>query len=483
MNLWETPIIPFNEISGSHQGVVIKAALQSLQLSELGVGANATVSGTSFDFTRGGVFASTLADYIDYTLSAGQIERLSGQGRIQFEVLRDSILDIDTDDNVLAGFMTAANASTGAVIRLVKQASAKPSMWTTRQGALKVNAAWATGNGEAAAAQPLVVVTDDMPAWVTIVLSWDASFLWWSIFGETVCKARHAPSFGAVTKFRLSLDASTTANRVVLRNLILSEIPAPNTRDVSGSNIPRCAVIAHSFAVTAGGLPEDGFDTNEPVGSINQCMSNFHASYESKFGPLFFKNTGHDGWLAHLPGEGLAASTLQTDTESRVADSLTIKNRVHRWRPDICIVMVHNSNEPTGITEPPDGTSTLEVAIKGIFTNLITQGVIPVLVLEQNRDKGSLAQNRRLNNLAMGTLVNNLCNQYGPNYIGMVDCWSATGGESVNPIFVETSGALIHPNWHAGIVYGQLISNEVKRILDNPPSYARWANRNDALLK
>lgn len=481
MNLWKTSVIPFDKISGNHPGIVIKAALQSLQLTESGVGANATVSGTSFDFTTGGIIATTLADYIDYSLSAGQIERLSGQGRIQFDVLRDSVLAIDTDDNIPLGFMTAASASTGAVIRTVKNASAKPQMWTTNQGALKVNAAWATGNGEAAGAQPIAAITDDMPDWVTLTLSWDASFVWWSIFGETVCKARHASTFGAVTKFRLSLDASTAANRVALRNLVVSEIPAPNTRDFSGDNIPRCAVIAHSFATTAGGLPEDGFDANEPCGSLNHSMSSFHAFYETHFGPMFFKNTGHDGWLANLSGEGLDASTLQTDTESRIADSLTIKNRIHRWRPDVCIVMVHNSNEPTGITDPPSGLSALEVAIKAIFTNLIAQKVIPVLVLEQNRDKGSPAANRYLNNLAVKKIATDLRSQYGSNYIGLVNCWDDTGGESVHPMFVETSGSLIHPNWHAGTVYGYLMANEVKRILDNPPSYSRWANRNDAV--
>ena len=66
MDLRKTAVIPFASASAYDPHIILKVGLQSISLTETGVGAGATVTGTSFEFGRGGITAPTLGDVIEY---------------------------------------------------------------------------------------------------------------------------------------------------------------------------------------------------------------------------------------------------------------------------------------------------------------------------------------------------------------------------------------------------------------------------------
>jgi hypothetical protein len=263
--------------------------------------------------------------------------------------------------------------------------------------------------------------------------------------------------------------STVDADRLPIRNVILCDHPAPDTHQVRGYDFPKVVCMGHSFWSSGGGLQEIPYDSIERCGSIAHLTSNIHYQYTRRYGACNFKNLAHDGSVTDgatvITGHAESV-TLPQDTWDWT-DAEVIGNRILSGRPDFALLMVHGSDSVTAV---------VDTQLQIILDALIADGTVPIVIREQNRDQGS--QDRTDVDAQVVSTVGVYTAANGDNWVGLVDMWTPTGGSTVNTNYVENTGSpQIHPSLDVGELYGIAVSAELRRLVQNPPSYARWATR------
>jgi len=462
--------LTFADCTDATDGVIWKAGFASSAQTAAGIGANGTATGSQLTYTEGGISTSSTnngsTNKVEITIPSAYQAGLRYQGRVQFDVKSSSVIGVVTANCALWSFRDATNNEQGPRI-LTNITQGDGYVNTMSYSALVLDVTWApTINSPDADSQLGVVIDSSLDEWVTLTMSWIGTQMTWLVDGHTVCRSKHAAFTANPTYLRVELIATTLADRIPIRNMILCDHAALDTHRLPGRRHPTVVCIGHSFWVTLGGLPEWNYDSIERTGSLNHLANQTHKIYTETYGPLNFYNLAHDGSVrtSGTVIEGWAAAMTKSNLTFNYADAETIENRVLSGRPDIALLMVHGSDSVA---------ATVNTNMTTILDSLKANLVIPIVVREQNRDAGG-TDRTAIDTQVQTTVATWRAANGGDNACGLVDCWTPTGGSTVNTDYVETTGSLIHPSLDVGPIYGGLIAPAIWNAVTNPPSWARW---------
>lgn len=472
------PVIDFSSAQDGVDGVIWKAGLQSSAATAAGIGVNGTLtdSGGLIDFSLGGAStnAANSATNIAISIPSANQEGFKAQGRIQLDIHRDSLIGVVTENNTKLAMLNVSNAVAGPYYRTTLNGAAGQAN-TFDYGAIDAQVAWVTNIGSSPFetwSEPKFIVDDSLGEWVTLTISWTGGFYTHLIDGRVVSRGKHVAFATTPTKVQVSLQATELADRTPIRNLILSDFPAPDHRAIPGRKFPTVITIGHSFWNTAGGAGVYGYDSNERIGSLKHLTININKACEDAVGPMRFLNLAHDGSVRSAAtvitghGEAMTPGNATYDW----AGASNILNRYLRWRPDFALLMCHNSDT---------NTTTVNTQLTVILDALKAAGCVPIVIREQNRDRATpTAQDRTAVDTQVQTTVTTWrAANGGDNACGIVDCWTPTGGSTVNADYVETATGTLHPSLDAGPIYGAAVAPVLSNLMGAPPSWSNWANR------
>lgn len=480
------PLLVFDDCADGVDGVIFKAGFQNSDTDANGIGVSGTATGSALTFTEGGISTSTTnngsTNNVKITIdSAVHQASLRGSGRIQFDIKTANLYLMETQNVGIFGLYNAANTDadgprvlfnggTGRASKTNDKASVYVN--TLNYGVLCLDANWGAQRYEAEDSQGAICIAGETDTWTTLTISWTPTMITWLHNGHTVTRTGRATSTADLTYLWIQLIATTLNDRLPIRNLILCDHPAPDTHKVKGYNIPNVVAMGHSFWNTGGGLGEDGYDSIEDCGCIKQLTSNIHYQYVKKYGALNFTNLAHDGSVTDDTPVSLTHANSMTGSQLTWdwTNTEVIPNRIHSRRPDIAVLMVAYS-------DPNDasGETSVDTNLTTILDSLKANGVIPIMIREQNRDAGGVT--KTLIDPQVQTTVAAWIAANTDWICPIVDMWTPTGGSTVNTDYVETTGQVIHPSYDVGELYGVAIANAIHQALVDAPSGSRWATR------
>lgn len=496
-------LIPFNDISHLDASVLYKATLTEDTDDAVigwGLGYDASTSwedatGLSATYANGGL--KTVGD-VTFTLPSATSEeqevrdRLARRGTIQLDILLSELtahtVGAGTGDIINLNRSTGT-ASKGRILQVATTALGGGSYRENTTGADGVSVFTnpvilrTSSTSIIGGIIPIFVIHDGVPAvdgFITVAVSWGGGYLEYFVNGVPVGRGRHdhgtqdvaADFIDSVYKVLLQRTKSIT-----VRNLIILDMPRPTTIHTGGIRI---GTIGHSFFARAnpfGAMDNDGIifngGTAGAVESFYPSMyavlidisHSFHCIAKSGKSLIWMKDIVEDNYTSNVLDRGIV--TLADDP---------YQNPVTRLRPHFCIIFGVGSDSGTS-------ESTAKGYMDDITAKLVSIGCIPVWLTEQNRNcpvaitAGTDIDNTNVHGW-LAERVTAWLVTYGD--LGYADARASLGGDNCPNKYAEfDESTFTHPNLAAFAIYGNVVAVEIKRLIENPPTWSRlWKEKN-----
>ena len=480
------PVVPFDGVQGFDgtvertPGVVLKAACTSSDATEAGRGIGAVTDNiTGIEFSSAGAKATSSVDGWYIPINSRYQKILRNAGTLQFDVLKSDLMAAtDTTVKVLLALTGASRAVAGPNVYVQYDAPGSASSYRQYTDGSDGSSSGYTGaialryhtnyfaTGADYFKNIITNLTADTDGYVTVSLSWDTDVITWLFNGVPVSTAKHKKLTIDVTDLRVLgwLGTSSTYTGVTIKNILLMTSPRPNV--MRARENPRVVLLGHSFLDTA-----EAATSVLPMDSVKawNARASGHASDQS-IGPSIYRNLTKkcSMWNVATGATNLSVFLAKVNNTAYAYPagdgSNSAKSMVMRWRPHIVVIIGANN----------EATSAVGTAVNSLNAALIGKGVVPIWVREQNRNAtGSAGTSYAAYDAALLAQLATDEATYGD--IGIVDCYTPTGGATVEDKYVENYSAHIHPSFYAyGQVYGPLIAAEIDRLLKTPPAYAWW---------
>jgi hypothetical protein len=486
--------VPFDSVSGTTRGIIRKAGLQSTALTESGLGVGSTNGmGAAAEFVNGGlrkIGALGIGASVSIPLTAAQQKTMPNVGAIQFDIYKEDFLArssnlagaarclIDLTDGVTAKQLVlidwAAQGSTAGNYRQFTDGWDGSAVWT-RAAVLRSSSAWAVSENPQHVIHEGTETDDD--GYVTVTVGWDGLFFYWYINGLLVSQFRRKYIGLTPTQVRLFPDTWQVAGAEccpAIRNVLILSSPPPHPNAAPGAY--RVQLLTHSYGNKGNAQVQwDPAAANYWSGDIGGYTC---ASVDSVVSAIR-KNSRNDLALINTAKSGQSTSWMvQQVTSHASADGrffpASNNSVTPRFRPHIVVLCGH-MNEGADTAPIASGAAS---NLHSVNAALVSIGIVPVWVLESNADiTGTAAYNHSANVVpSMKAQIAADISTYGD--IGYVNVYDATGGATVGGSYMEhtaTPSTAVHHNYKGQKLMGEMIAEEIDRLIRTPPAYAWWA--------
>ena len=311
-------------------------------------------------------------------------------------------------------------------------------------------------------ASPVVVLHDgietDDDGYFTYGEFWEGGFIDQYINGVLISHIRRLIGHGNVCS-PLDLFKFQTQVSMSMRNLLIYDRPI---KDTTNARNLRIQTVGHSFVARDHnvGTADLNGTASDSVGFCgpDQISSQLYAGIDQDFEYRVIGDSGQDmEWMNDIINGDASMTYAQ--------GSGTYSDTVTRFRPHFCIIC--------GYSNGVGALSTITNAVDTITTSLVSKGIIPVFMNEQNRDQATSPADRTSDN---ATYIAAIEAQQDIQDIGKVDIWALSGGSTVDVTWIESGdSSQFHPNLKALGVMGETAAVEINRLRANPPSYSNLA--------
>lgn len=482
-------MVDFDAVTGSTgpsganyatRGVIFKAGCASSAATEAGLGVNRTIdnAGNLTYPATGGVKATAAGDGFHIPIPTAFQSSIVNEGSLQFDVNATDFLAYTGSAAPLIALVGAAQAVAGPTVNASYAASGSYQSWTAGSDGVSAYVSATTFRLSSGFVTTEIfenVLTETVPTtngWITIGISWTNKSVLTLVNGVPVSRAhRKATSLLAASKATNlyclgTVGIANGAPGIAIKNILLFNSPRAD-----GMRMPyqrRVVFVGHSFCDTAQGayqvLPRDSTKSWQTRGSAICSPLSLDSSVWRRLVTkcnlycAATSSTSASSFLARIQGASFAYPA---------ADG-TAYNPVTRWNPHIVVICGMNN-------EVSAGNVTTNVPL--LVAACVALGVVPIFVREQNRNaagaSGASSGDRSAYDAALVAAVTAARLVYGD--IGIVDCYTPTGGATCANINAENISAKIHPTLYAqDNYYGPGIAAEIDRLIASPPAYAWW---------
>lgn len=492
-------VVPFADVTSTTRGVLVKAGLTSNAATEVGIGIGGTeMASLSAIYSAAGVYRTTkVTSGIKLAIPAAAVNSFLTQGSIQFKAKLSELVAVpvaDTGltiyDTLLAGSQvigpraqttSVANTAANNYKKYTSGCDNAPIYGDAT--AIIGNTNWVIGVDNIFHSQ----METDADGYITIRECWNDQFSWWWINGKLSSYTKRKSM--AATTVCDNLRILTSLQNVTIKDFLVMSMNGP---DPMGSGY-RVQLLLHSFGVrcsvltfdaTAGTWWGDALDSwGNPdgfaQGILNTCAHSIKLINTSKAGMT-------PQWIRQqLEGDTTGGGSFAAD--GRFLRSTT--EVVPRSHPHFVIIGCH-FNAPAEVYVPYPGVGSRAGAL---YTHIMAQcaaavalRIIPIIYWEQN---GNLSGTdiATYDHGVNGTTSKNLAYAVYDAYIaakalygdlGFIDMWTPTGGDSVDPSYVENSGVAsgrVHKTLKASKLASALGAAEIDRLIATPPAYSNLA--------